>query len=488
MSYFKHQTYQNYQDTPLKYIKQFDTSINTDKPSYNILEVHTNLKNSNNMYTYPIFIVLYSSELNQIYLTSISLKNVRNGVLNLEEDFAQSVIYSAKNFSSVLIDSDLIIALYSEKTNQAMILLYNFDSQKMYTQKPNLNFDHGEIRSIKCLSLINLELNKITCVYMVLGIYDYEYEFTISKNLENLNEKLLTKFQKFYNYVPDLFYYENFLYNDKYFGYTATSQVSNNLFYQKKQNRITINKQSSGLIVYKKEDKAISDIYFGLFEEKIDTTFFIEKLVDVILDQNNRLFINYFLENEKGITSYMTDYFEILDSDYTIKVLDNKIDKNEYYLEFNKINREMNKKLFQEKDITELLTFNITKSSSTKTKQKDHCPDDENSHKSNPKSSTKIDIDNNSSNERNNDKKYGNLPVSMFWIVIVVIFFSSACLIKSLLLIRYYRVSSKKKKITKRFSTTEMSELEESSFAESSTEERKNHFERDKKNEAASFY
>jgi hypothetical protein len=78
------------------------------------------------------------------------------------------------------------------------------------------------------------------------------------------------------------------------------------------------------------------------------------------------LIINYF-ERKPNTTTYVTVVNRILGEGYSIQVLDTNIRKKEYVIEFNKVNREVNQKIFVQRDITELIDFSLVSVPKVKT-------------------------------------------------------------------------------------------------------------------------
>jgi hypothetical protein len=100
-------------------------------------------------------------------------------------------------------------------------------------------------------------------VYVLDGIWDYEYEIEVKDNFGHMNVRLVTKYERFYLYEPDG---RNFIMNEEYYGYTATSLHLNDRFYEEAANETNIYELNVGIIVYKRGNLDVSKICFGIFE------------------------------------------------------------------------------------------------------------------------------------------------------------------------------------------------------------------------------
>ena len=103
----------------------------------------------------------------------------------------------------------------------------------------------------------------IRCIYMLDGIYDYEYEIRVEDGFGHMGVRLVTKYERFYGYEPDG---RNFVLNKEYFGYTATSLHLNDRFWEEGGKETNIYELNVGIIVYKRGGEDVSKICFGIFE------------------------------------------------------------------------------------------------------------------------------------------------------------------------------------------------------------------------------
>lgn len=148
--------------------------------------------------------------------------------------------------------------------------------------------------------------------------------------------------------------------------------------------------------------------------------------------------------------NYVTYINKVSMDDYKLMFYTVNIKPKQFYIEFNKINRNLDSYLHVKKDITELIDFGNfinkkkptnknSKNNKEKKSESKNGNSNQNTHKPETNKENKPTDYNPTGSDETNLSTNG-LTINAFWILIVIIFFASACMIKSILLIRYYRI------------------------------------------------